>query len=198
MNKWHFNTRKLVLLALLTAIVVVFQFLGAFIRFGPFSISLVLVPVVIGASLLGTWAGGWLGLVFGMVVLASGDANPFIAIDPIGAILVVVLKGTLAGLASGAVYRLLSGKNKTIGVVSAAIICPVVNTGVFIIGAYVFFLPTLTAWGMAAGFTNVTAYIFIGMIQLNFLFELGLNVLLSPAIVRLIQYGQNRFNFHSG
>ena len=197
MNKWHFNTRKLVLLALLTAIVIILQFLGAFIRFGPFSISLVLVPVVIGASLLGAWAGGWLGFVFGLIVLATGDANPFIAIDPVGAILVVIAKGTLAGLAAGAVYRLLSGKSKTIGVVSAAIICPVVNTGVFIIGAYIFFLPTLTAWGMDAGFTNVTAYIFIGMIQLNFLFELGLNVLLSPAIVRLIQYGQNRFYFSS-
>lgn len=41
------KTQKLTLLALLTAIVVVLQLLGSFIRFGGFSISLVLVPIVL-------------------------------------------------------------------------------------------------------------------------------------------------------
>ena len=51
------STKNLVMYAVLTAIVVVLQLLGAFIKFGPFSISLVLVPIVIGAALLG-WKGG--------------------------------------------------------------------------------------------------------------------------------------------
>ena len=187
------STQKLTLLAILTAIVVVLQFFGAFIRFGPFSISLVLMPIVVGAALIGRLAGGWFGLLFGVVVLASGDANAFLAINPAGTVIVVMLKGILAGLAAGSVYKLLSGMNKTIGAVAAAVVCPIVNTGVFIIGSYAFFLPTLTEWGMAAGFTSVTAFIFIGLITANFLFELGLNVLLSPAIVRLIQFGQDRF-----
>ena len=72
------DTRKLVLLAILTAIVIILQILGAFIRFGPFSISLVLMPIAVGAALLGAYAGVWLGLVFGFVVLASGDANAFL------------------------------------------------------------------------------------------------------------------------
>ena len=188
------NTRKLALLAILTAIVAVLQFLGAFVRFGPFSVSLVLMPIAIGAALIGSLAGGWLGLVFGSVVLASGDANAFFMINPAGTIIVVMLKGILAGLAAGSVYKLLSGVSKTIGAVAAAVACPVVNTGIFIIGSYLFFLPTLTEWEMAAGFTNTTAFIFIGLIGTNFLFELGLNVILSPAIVRLIQFGQDRFS----
>jgi len=188
------STQKLTLLAILTAIVVVLQFLGAFVRFGPFSVSLVLMPIVIGAALIGRLAGGWLGLLFGVVVLASGDANAFLMINPVGTVVVVMLKGILAGLAAGCVYKLLSGISKTVGAVAAAVVCPIVNTGVFIIGSYVFFLPTLTEWGMAAGFTSVAAFIFIGLISANFLFELGLNVLLSPAIVRLIQYGQDRFS----
>jgi len=187
------STQKLTLLAILTAIVVVLQFFGAFIRFGPFSVSLVLMPIVIGAALVGRLAGGWFGLLFGVVVLASGDANPFLMINPAGTVIVVMLKGILAGLAAGSVYKLLSKMSKTIGAVAAAVVCPIVNTGIFIIGSYVFFLPTLTEWGMAAGFTSVTAFIFIGLISANFLFELGLNVLLSPAIVRLIQFGQDRF-----
>ena len=45
------NTQKIVGLGLFTAIVIVLQLMGSFIRFGTFSISLVLVPVVIGAAL---------------------------------------------------------------------------------------------------------------------------------------------------
>ena len=71
------KTRRLVALALFTAIVVVLQLLGSFIRFGTFSISLVLVPIVIGAVLYGPWAGAFLGAVFGLVVLLSGDAAAY-------------------------------------------------------------------------------------------------------------------------
>ena len=186
------DTRRLVLLALLTAIVIVLQFIGAFIRFGPFSVSLVLLPIVIGAALAGVSAGGWLGLIFGIVVLLSGDSAMFLAISPLGTIIVVLLKGILAGLAAGAVYKLLAKKNRTVAVLFAAAVCPVVNTGVFILGVYAFFMPTVTAWGAAAGFPNATAYIFLGMIGVNFLFEFALNLVLSPVIVRLIQYGQDR------
>lgn len=186
----NINTQKLVLLALLTAIVIVLQLLGAFIRFGPFSVSLVLMPIVIGGATLGVLSGTWLGLVFGIVVLISGDANVFFAIHPAGTVIIVLLKGALAGLAAAVVYNMLSKLNKVAGALTAAVVCPVVNTGIFIIGSYVFFLDTLTQWGMDTGFTSVTAYIFIGLVGINFLFELGLNVVLCPVIIRLIQYGQ--------
>ena len=185
-------TRKLVLLGLLTAIVFVLQFVGAAIRFGPFSITLVLMPIVVGAALIGVYAGAWLGFVFGLVVLLSGDAGAFLAINPFGAVLVVLLKGALAGFAAGAAYRVLCQKSRTVAAVVAGAVCPIVNTGVFIVGAYVFFLPTIVEWGEAAGYASPTAFIFLGMISFNFLFELGLNLVLSPVIVRLIQYGQDR------
>ena len=70
--KERISTRTLTGVALFTAIVVVLQFLGAFIRFGPFSISLVLIPIVVGAALYGAGAGAWLGFVFGLVVLLVG------------------------------------------------------------------------------------------------------------------------------
>ena len=186
------ETRKLVLLALLTAIVIVLQLLGAFVRFGPFSISLVLMPIAVGAVLINTWAGGWLGFVFGGVVLFTGDANVFLAIDPAGTIIVVILKGVLAGLAAGGAYRLLSRISKTLGAIGAAIACPIINTGVFIIGLYVFFLPTITEWAAAAGMISVMSFIFIGMVGFNFFFELGANLILSPVIVRLIQFQQDK------
>ena len=108
MEKKSISTRTLTGMALLTAVVVILQFLGAFVRFGPFSISLVLIPIVVGAALYGPLAGAWFGFVFGMVVLLSGDAAAFLVVSPLGTILTVLLKGSLAGLCAGAVYRALS------------------------------------------------------------------------------------------
>ena len=86
------NTKKIAGIGLLTAIVVVLQLLGSFIRFGPFSISLVLIPIAVGAALYGILAGGWLGLAFGVAVLLSGDAGVFLAINPIGTVVTVLIK----------------------------------------------------------------------------------------------------------
>ena len=190
MESKKFNTRKLTGLALMTAIVVILQFLGAFIRFGPFSISLVLIPIVVGAALYGVLAGAWLGFVFGLVVLLSGDAAAFLVISPVGTILVVLLKGALAGLCAGAVYRAMSKSNEIVAVIVAAIVAPVVNTGIFLLGCLVFFLPTVTEWGQAMGFESVGKYMILGLVGGNFLFELLFNVILSPVIVRLVRLGR--------
>jgi uncharacterized membrane protein len=187
-----FDTRKLVLSGLLTAIVIVLQALAVILPVYPFTLTLVLIPMVIGAALVNTYVGGWLGFVFGIVVLLSGNANLFLAVNPAATIIVVILKGVLAGLAAGAVYKIIAKKSKTIAAVAAAVVCPVVNTGIFIIGGYIFFLPTLTDWAESAGAANVDAYIFLGLVGINFLFELGSNIILSPVIVRLVQYGKYR------
>ncbi|MDR2501947.1 MAG: ECF transporter S component [Oscillospiraceae bacterium] len=194
-NARKFDRKRLVtllLLALFTAIVVVLQLAGAFIRLGTFSVSLVLMPIVVGAALCGALSGGWLGFVFGLAVLLSGDAAAFIQINPAGTVAVVLLKGALAGLASGAVYKLTSRKNKTLAAIISAITAPIVNTGVFTIGCYLFFLPALTEWAAGAGFASATPYIFTMLIGLNFFFELGVNLVLCPVIVRLVRYGQSR------
>ncbi len=180
------QTKTLVLGAVFTALVVILQLMGSFIRFGPFAISLVLVPIVIGAAICGVKIGAWLGFVFGFVVLVSGDAAPFMAIDVFGTILTVLVKGTACGLAAGLVYKALSKYNRYLAVVAAAVVCPVVNTGVFLVGCSVFFLKTITEWGVAEGFTNVAAYMFLGLAGGNFLFELASNIVLSPVIMRVL------------
>ena len=189
------NTQKIVGLGLFTAIVIVLQLMGSFIRFGTFSISLVLVPVVIGAALYGAGAGAWLGFVFGVVVLLSGDAAAFLGVNALGTILTVLVKGTLAGLLSGLVYKALENKNRTLAVavamVLAAAVCPVVNTGVFLIGCLLFFMETIGGWADAMGFgANVGQYMIVGLVGANFIFELLFNVVLSPVVVRLIRIGK--------
>lgn len=177
---------KIALGALFTALVIILQMLGAFVRFGPFSISLVLIPIVIGAAVCGAGIGGWLGFVFGIAVLISGDAAAFLAVDVLGTVLTVLIKGTLCGLAAGFTYKYLSRVNRYLGVFAAAIVCPVVNTGVFLIGCLIFFMEPITAWGAALGFADVGKYMIFGLVGGNFLVELGINLVLAPVILRLI------------
>lgn len=181
------KTENLAVGAILTALVVVLQLLGTFIRFGPFAISLVLIPIVIGAAISNYKIGGWLGFVFGVAVLLSGDATAFWVIHPIGTVVTVILKGTLCGLAAGLVYKLLAEWNRYVAVIAAAVICPVVNTGIFLLGCKVFFMEAISSWGVASGFTNATEYMFLGLAGGNFLVELGANVFLSPVIFRIIR-----------
>ncbi|MEE1065239.1 MAG: ECF transporter S component [Acutalibacteraceae bacterium] len=181
------NIQSLATGGILTALVVVLQMLGQFIKFGPFSISLVLVPIVLGAALCGTKVSTWLGFVFGIAVLYT-DAGLFLEISPIGTVITVMLKGTLCGLAAGLVYNALNKKLKknTFAVMAAALVCPVVNTGIFLLGCVVFFLETVRGWGVAGGFENVATYLIVGMVGINFLVELAINIFLSPVVVRII------------
>lgn len=188
--KKNTKTSKVVGLGLFTAIVVVLQFLGSFIKFGPFSITLVLAPIVIGAALYGIGAGAYLGLVFGATVLISGDAAAFLTINPIGTVIIVLLKGMLAGLAAGLIYSLISKASSLAGVIVAGIVCPIVNTGIFLAGCYIFFQEWLVAVFGTTGFVTVVA----GLVGVNFLVELGINMVLSTAIVKIIDLGKKQLN----
>ena len=140
-------------IALLMAMVVVMQFLGGMIPpVGGFSISLVLIPIVLGAAVFGPKAGAILGGTFSVVVIINcitgadaGGAMVFQA-NPILCILVVMAKGILAGLASGIIYAAVKGYNGYMAMILAAIVAPVVNTGVFVVCMYLFFIDVLAAW----------------------------------------------------
>ncbi|MBR5428930.1 MAG: ECF transporter S component [Firmicutes bacterium] len=191
MANTRIKTRTLTGVALFTAIVVILQLVGAFIRFGPFSISLVLVPIVVGAALYGPMAGAWLGLVFGVVVLISGDAAAFLAVNPLGTVITVLVKGALAGWCAGAAYHLLEKSNRYLAVIVAAVVCPVVNTGVFLLGCKLFFMETINGWAQAMGYTNVGAYMILGLVGANFLVEVATDIILSPVVLRIIRIGKH-------
>lgn len=177
-------------IALLMALVVVMQFVGGIIPpIGGFTISLVLIPIVLGAAVFGPGAGALLGATFGAVVYINcitgadpGGAMVFLS-NPVLCFLVVMGKGILAGFASGAVYKLLKNKNPYIAMILAAIVCPVVNTGIFVACMLLFFIDVLAAW---AGGADVVGYILTGLILANFVPELIINVAFSTAGQRII------------
>lgn len=190
--------KRMAAVALLMALVVVMQFVSGLIPpVGGFSISLVLIPVVLGSALYGPGVGALLGGTFGVIVFINcvtgadpGGAMVFQA-NPVLCFLVVMAKGMLAGLASGWVYRLLKCKNTYLAMLCAAIICPVINTGVFVVCMLTFFKDVLSAW---AGGGDLLAYILTGLVVANFLPEMIINVVFSPAgqrIARVVQKNDN-------
>ena len=190
------KTKKMVGVGLLTAIVVVLQSLAVIIPVGIFNLNLVLVPIVVGAALYGVAAGAWLGFVSAMMILFT-NAGAFLAVSVIGTIITVLGKGMGSGLVAGLVYQALKKVNLNLSVICAAIVCPVVNTAVFLLGCWLFFLPTITGWGEAwaastgkASF-SVVEYMLVGLVGTNFLIELAISIVLSSTIVRIVQIGKS-------
>ena len=183
------KTRRLTGLALMTAIIVVLQVVASFVKFGPFSITLALAPIIIGAALYGAGAGAWLGAVFGVVVLIACIAgwdyggNVLFTANPLLTAALCIVKGAAAGFVSGLVFRGLSRRSPMGAAITAGIVCPVVNTGIFIVGLTLFFYDTLVAW---AGGTDLIYYIIFIMTGVNFLLELAINLVLSTVIVRVV------------
>jgi len=174
------NIKRMAVLAMLMALVVVMQFVSGMIPpIGGFSISLVLIPIVIGAAVYGPSAGAVLGATFGVIVLincvtgADAGGHMVFQANPALCAVVVVGKGLLAGLAAGWVYRLLKEKNAFVAMLLAAIVCPVVNTGVFLGCMAAFFAEVLAVW---SGGSDILGYILSGIVLVNFVPELIINI----------------------
>ena len=187
-KKKGMSTRTMVLGAVMTAMVILLQLISTYTTFfGPFSTALALIPIIIGAALCGWGIGAWLGLVFAVVVMATGGAALFFAFSIGGTVVTVVAKGMACGLAAGLVYKLLSRVNDTVAVIAASLTCPLVNTTVFLLGCAAFFLPHADGIAQTLGMEVSGMALFWALAMGNFLFEIGLSVVLSPVIVRLLQ-----------
>jgi uncharacterized membrane protein len=190
------NLSMLVQMTMLIALVVVLQVISAMFPIGGVSITLTLVPVVVGAILFGVKGGGILGAAFGLIVLI----NCISGMDPGGAILwsanpfftafLCFAKGIAAGVIPALLYRLLcgdqhavNGSRKYVSAMVAALSAPIVNTALFVCGMMLFFMDTLQAW---AGGTNLVSYVLFGLAGINFLVEFIINIVLTPAIVRIV------------
>lgn len=182
-----YSAKNIATLAVLLALVIVLQLVGTVIgNLGVTAPSLVLIPIVLGAVLLGPAGGAILGFAFGLVVVLAGifgmDKFTFILFSdhPFLTVLLCLVKGTAAGVASGLIFKALRGKNENAAVITASLAAPIVNTGLFILGALLM-SDTLNANFVADGQT-VLYFLVIGCAGLNFIFEFIINAVASPAI----------------
>lgn len=191
--------------AIFAAIVVVVQLVGGAVKIGPVSFSLVLVPIVIGGIIMGPASGAVLGLVFGVITLING----LMGVDPFtqflltsgvkGAIitpLICLVKATAAGYIAALIYKLFknaankrpAGQGnglKITGTFMAAAAAPIVNTGLFILGALTLsdILAANTSY-VPVG-TTVIYFLIIGCAGVNFIVEFLVNLVLAPGIYQI-------------
>lgn len=182
----------LVQLALLTAVIMVLHFSGVAIPAFGTKISLVLIPIALGAMLLGPAAGAILGFIYGMTVFISLGVmhmDPFTGFlfdnTPVMAALICTVKTTAAGLLGGLVYRALSKKNILLAVFVTAALVPTINTGIFVLGCFMIY-STISEFAAGAGYSAVY-FILIICAGLNYILELAINLIFSPALERIIR-----------
>ena len=104
------KTKRMVIAGILTAMVAVLSFIP--LKFSVFSVTFTLIPIILGAALCGKGVAAWLGFVFGVMVLANGDAAPFMTYNIGGTIITVLAKGVFAGYLAAVAYQALEKKNK--------------------------------------------------------------------------------------
>ena len=144
------GTRRLTQLALLAALLLVMNFtpLG-YLQVGPLSMSLMSIPVAIGAMLMGPVDGAILGGVFGATSFlqavqgTSAMGAALFAYSPVGSFVVCFVARVLVGLCCGLVYqgmrKILPGKEKVcaaVGGFSAAFLNTVFFMGFLVLLFY--------------------------------------------------------------
>lgn len=185
------KTKDLTGISILAALIVVLQLFATFIPLPVANPNLTLIPIVIGGALYGRRAGAVLGGIMACVILAtyiggSGGMGPVIMQKmPLATVAVTLARGILAGFIPAALYKLIRGRNQTAAAITAALLCPVVNTGVYCLGVLFVFKDVFVDF---KGGGNVYVLLFTAVLLTNFAVEFVLNAVLSPAILRVIHY----------
>lgn len=200
---------KMIQFTFLLALVIVLQVVGTFIKIGPLPISLVLIPIVVGSFILGIKEGALLGFAFGVVTAVMGinGTDPFshylFQQNAVAFIGICLIKATAAGLVAGLIYKALNGafKNrfKTLSTVVASVTAPVVNTGIFVLGMLLFYFTDMSPDNafFAGGFDGMSGpveVVFLGLAGFNFVGEFLVNLIISPALVRIIDTVKKKYS----
>ncbi|MCQ2449716.1 MAG: ECF transporter S component [Clostridia bacterium] len=192
------NLFTLCLLALLTAIMLVMDFtpLG-YITTGLFSITLMTLPVAIGAACLGEYAGLYLGFLFGLTsflqcfgigAMIDPSAAVLFATSPFGTIFACFIPRMIAGYVSGLLFRLLYKKFNT-GILPHAVACavvPLLNTVLFL-SAYVLMFKNTVLAGVSV------KVVFLSALSINGLIELAVTLIIGTAVSKAIHRYLKRF-----
>lgn len=178
------KVKKMAGIALFAGLVVVLQLFSNYVTFGPVSITLALIPIVVGAVIYGPIAGFALGCVGGLLVfLAPSTIALFWPYGIFVTFLVCILKMGIAGFVSGLLYKAFNSWNKLFAVIIASIIVPLLNTGLFAVAAYTIYYDLLESFAPEG--QSVAVFLFLGFIGFNFIIEFVVNSVLSPVVLRL-------------
>ena len=179
------RVKKITGIAILLAIEIILQTV-AFLTSGIFLVSfnLALIPIVVAAIVYGPWAGAFLGLFNGVIVLLDPSTELFLGYAPFGTVITCLLKCTIAGLVAGLVFKMIAKKNKTIGAIVASVLVPIINTGLFALACFTIIGSVVDALNDGQ---RSMEFVFLALIGWNFVFEFGITAALSPTIVKIMK-----------
>lgn len=183
------DTRYMVELAMMIAIILLMSFtpLG-YIRTPGLSVTLLTIPVAVGAIILGPKGGAVCGLAFGATSFymalngSSAFAAMLLSINPVGTFITCVvarvLEGWLTGLIFAALYK--SPSVKKVSYYIASLACPLLNTLFFMGFLCIFFYNTEYIQGIASGLGVGNPILFVaafvgiqGLIEAGICFVIG-------------------------
>lgn len=144
-KKTGLNTLKLTQTAILAAVILMMAFIPflGYIHLGPLSATTLVIPVAIGAAVIGPGAGAVLGFVFGATsYIQCFGLDPFGTtlneISPIFTLIMCFVPRILMGFLTGLIYKAVSKASPIAGAVTCSIAAPALNT-VFFVGALMLF-----------------------------------------------------------
>lgn len=206
MMKKKTNVRYLTELALLMGVVLIMAYtpLGYLRTPWGVEITFIVVPVAVGAMILGPGAGAFLGLVFGLTSFAQCfGASPlgaiFLAENPAGTFFCCVVNRVLVGLLPGLLYLGLKQfeRTRTAGLALCCFLTPALNTLLYIAGNWFLFHDTwlgvsINTYGYA-GEGGLSLLVFmLGMVAVNGLAEALSCLVLATAICKALEKTVNR------
>jgi uncharacterized membrane protein len=186
----HSTTTEFVQLALLVAIILIMAFTPiGYIKTLGLEITLIVVPVAVGAVALGPKGGAVLGAIFGITSFIQSFTTPFgammLGINPVGTFITCVAARVLVGLFTGLIYKALRKKTgQNLSIYLASLSCPLLNTVLFMSFLILFFYQTdyiqgiVTVLGAANPFVFVILFVGInGLVEATACFVVGSAIL---------------------
>ncbi len=205
------STVQLVVISVLVALLILMTVTGiGYIPVGPFKLTLLTLPVAIGAAVCGVKAGLVLGTVFGLTSFATG----LFGIDALGALLIslgwkqalllfvtCVVPRIACGLLPALLHKWLKSKNQTVADAVSCSAVALINTALFLGFFWVCFLSDLkndpqvvNLFGGAIESFGALFAVFAGW---NALIEVFINLVLGTAICKALQPVARRLNMEN-
>lgn len=187
------STKWLVRMGVLVAIIVLMSFTPiGYLKVGAIEITFLMIPVSIGAIVLGERSGAILGGVWGLTSFIqcfgmSAFGAALLGINPILTFITCMIPRILVGYLTGLIFKVLRKSDKTKNVVSfvaASLVAPIINTLLFIVFVIVFFGGSDFIVGLRDG-RNLLAF-FVWFVGLNGLIEAIVAFVVGGAISKAV------------
>ena len=191
----NLRTTKLVQLALFTAIIFIMAFTPiGYIKTPGLEITLLVVPVAVGAIVLGPVTGAILGAVFGLTsFIQCFGMSPFgatlLGINAFGTFIVTMVPRILMGWLTGLAFRGIKKFDRTnnISYAAASLAGPLLNTALFMGTLVLFFYRTDYIQGFADTLGTESVFTFIlAFVGVNGLIEAAVCFVLGTAISKTL------------